>query len=328
MQYTWNRAFGDGREELLMGGGAERLLDASRRLTLAGNPSASCFVEAPLLGAPDYDALVIHNPRFFSPGRRIADHSLVQAQAAVDWAAGMGSMKPYLHFELDAAGFGMLSGIHCRIEGNLAWAEGFFQAVGEPGRTAAFVQHVRNLPKGWFCRYTGVFPGRKTDNTRMEVKMLDPDTRRALCEPGYLQQCFDQIGFTAYNDQMLQDIARLAEVEASISIQFDFLPDGSFLPVLSFLSLYERIRPDCSPLFAKDGWLRRTCEIYEDMGISDHRWQLLEKCFFSERKTYLTPEGLEGRAYHCFPCCTKAKWIGAERTPAKFYLLLDAMRTF
>ena len=104
MQYTWNHAFGDGREELLMGGGAERLLDASRRLTLAGNPSVSCFVEAPLLGAPDYDALVIHNPRFFSPGRRIADHSLVQAQAAVDWVAGMGSMKPYLHFELDAAG--------------------------------------------------------------------------------------------------------------------------------------------------------------------------------------------------------------------------------
>ena len=328
MEYTWNRAFADGRDVLLMGGNAEKLLDASRRLSLEGNPSVSCFVEAPLLGEPDYDSLVIHNPRFSFPGCRISDLSLLQAQAAVDWAAGLGRAKPYLHFELDSSGCGSLSGIHCRMEGSLEWAEGFFRAMGQPERTAAFVRKVQNLPEGWFCRYTGVFPGRKTNNTRMEVKMLDQGTRRALCDPKYLRQCFDQIGFTAFNDRMLLDIARLAEVEASISIQFDMLPDGSFLPVLSFLSLYEKIRPDCSPLFAPGGWLKRTCGIYEDMGISDDRWQVLEKCFFTERKTYLTREGLEGRAYHCFPCCTKAKWIGGERTPAKFYLLLESRRIF
>ena len=63
MEYTWSRAFADGREAALMGGSAERLLDACRRLSSAGAKTASGLVEAPLLGVPEYDALVIHNPR-------------------------------------------------------------------------------------------------------------------------------------------------------------------------------------------------------------------------------------------------------------------------
>ena len=58
MEYTWSRAFADGREAALMGGSAERLLDACQRLSSAGAKTASGLVEAPLLGAPEYDALV------------------------------------------------------------------------------------------------------------------------------------------------------------------------------------------------------------------------------------------------------------------------------
>ena len=326
MEYTWSRAFADGREAALLGGSAERLLDACERLSLERARFVSGFVEAPLLGAPEYDALVIHNPGFLVPGCRIADTAQQKAQEVLDWAAAMGEIRPYIHFELDAAGSGTLSGIHCRIEGRLDWAEGFFRVVGEPHRTEAFVRNVRRLPEGWFCRYTGIFPGRQSNNTRMEVKMLNEAARHALCDVAYLRQCFDRIGFEAYDEPMLQDITRLASVDVPISIQFDFLPDGSFLPVLSFLSLYENVRPNCAPLFALDGGLRHTCQIYEEMGVSDDRWQMLEPCCFSAKRAFQTREGVELRFNHCFPCCTKAKWIGAERTPAKFYLLLDEQR--
>ncbi|MBR4577215.1 MAG: hypothetical protein IKO25_08420 [Clostridia bacterium] len=324
---TWNRAFSDGRENVLMGEGPERLLDASGRLSPAGCPSAACFVEAPLAGKPEYDSLVILNPRYCIPGCRMADPALVTAQAAVDWAAGMGRLRPYLHFELDAALSGTLSGIHCKIGGSMRTAEGFFGAVGEPERTDSFVRIVQSLPKGWFCQYTGVFPGRGTNNTRMEVTIADDQARRALCSPQYLRECFDAIGFTAYDGTMLADISHLAEVEASISIQFDMLPDGSFLPVLSLLSLYESIRPDCSPLFREDGWLKRTCEIYMDMGVSDDRWLQLEPCLFSDERVFFGENGFEVWEQHCFPCCTKMKWIGAGRRPAKFYLIVDAIRS-
>ena len=116
LQDTWNRAFADGREEALMGGSAEKLLEAFGKLSLDGNPDASCFVEAPLFGKPEYDSLVIHNPRYYYPGCRILDPSIVKAQKALDWAAGQETIRPWLYFELDAGGLGRLSGIYCRME--------------------------------------------------------------------------------------------------------------------------------------------------------------------------------------------------------------------
>lgn len=77
---TWDRAFANGREMVLMGEGPDRLLDAAERLSLAGGEFASCFVEAPLCGAPEYDALIIHNPRRIFPGCRIGDPTQAQAR--------------------------------------------------------------------------------------------------------------------------------------------------------------------------------------------------------------------------------------------------------
>ena len=324
MEYTWSRAFADGREAALMGGDAGRLLDACRRLSSAGAKTASGLVEAPLLGAPEYDALVIHNPRGLLSGCLVADSSLTQAQEVLDWAAQRKPYPPYIFFELDAAGSGSLSGIHCKIEGNLKLAEAFFRTVGEPERSKAFLRLADRLPEGWYARHAGVFPGRDINSTRMEVEPFTAEARQALSDPTYVRRWLDELGFTAYDDIMCSDIARLAAVDTPISVQFDFLPDGTFLPVLSLLSMYENVRPDCAPLFAEDGALRR---LYLEMGVSDGRWRLLEPCLFSARRGFRMPDGgIELSFHHCFPCGTKAKWREGRRTSAKFYLLLDASR--
>ena len=327
MEYTWSRAFADGREAALMGGDAGRLLDACRRLSFAGAKTASGLVEAPLLGAPEYDALVIHNPHGLLSGCLVADSSLTQAQEVLDWAAQRKPYPPYIFFELDAAGSGSLSGIHCKIEGNLKLAEAFFRTVGEPERSKAFLRLADRLPEGWYARHAGVFPGRDINSTRMEVEPFTPEARQALSDPTYVRRWLDELGFTAYDDIMCSDIARLAAVDTPISVQFDFLPDGTFLPVLSLLSMYENVRPDCGPLFAEDGALRRLCLLYQEMGVSDGRWRLLEPCLFSARRGFRMPDGgIELSFHHCFPCGTKAKWREGRRTSAKFYLLLDASR--
>ena len=325
MEYTWSRAFADGREAALMGDSAERLLDACRRLSSAGAKTASGLVEAPLLGAPEYDALVIHNPRGLLSGCLVADSSLTQAQEVLDWAAQRKPYPPYIFFELDAAGSGSLSGIHCKIEGNLKLAEAFFRTVGEPERSKAFLRLADRLPEGWYARHAGVFPGRDINSTRMEVEPFTAEARQALSDPTYVRRWLDEL--TAYDDIMCSDIARLAAVDTPISVQFDFLPDGTFLPVLSLLSMYENVRPDCGPLFAEDGALRRLCLLYQEMGVSDGRWRLLEPCLFSARRGFRLPDGgIELSFHHCFPCGTKAKWREGRRTSAKFYLLLDASR--
>ena len=204
-------------------------------------------MEAPLLGAPEYDALIIHNPRTLLPGCRIADPSQTKAQSVLDWAAGKKPVPPYIHFELDAGGSGTLSGIHCKIEGDLALAKEFFRAAGEPERTEAFLRRAEHLPEWWYARYTGVFPGRDTNGTRMEIEPFSPEARKAMSDPGYLRRFFDEIGFGFYDDAMLSDFAALSAIDTPVSIQLDFLPDASFLPVLSLLSMYENVRPDVSP---------------------------------------------------------------------------------
>ena len=321
---TWQRAFADGREEKLLGSGPERLLAAVSQLSLLDSFRYSCFVEGPLSGAPDYDALVIHSPALLMPGRRVADPSQRLAQQVLDWAAGMGERCPYIHFELDAGS--KTPGIHCKIEGQLSTAQLFFEAVGEPWRMKAFEEAVSRLPEGWYCRYTGVFPGRKTGSTRMEVEPYTADARRSLEDPAYVKQLFDRIGFTAYHDTMLHDAARLMAVETPVSIQFDILPDGAFLPVCSVLSMYENVRPDCAPLFLPDGAVTRISKIYEEMGVSDGRWRMLEPSLFTERAAWRVQGRIEGWVHRCLPCCTKAKWIEGRRAPAKFYLLLEAIR--
>ncbi len=323
---TWARAFADGREAALTGGGPERLENACARLSLAGSGTYSCFVEAPLLGPADYDALVLHNPRYLVPGCRVADSGQRLAQTVLDWAAGLGRDCPYIHFELDA-GAETLSGIHCKLEGRLAAAEGFFAAVGEPWRMKTFEEAVRRLPEGWFCRYTGVFPGRTTGSTRMEVEPDSDASRQAVSDPACLKQCLDRIGFAAYDDTMLRDAARLLAVDTPVSIQFDILPDGSLLPGCSVLSLYENVRPDCAPLFLPDGAATRTCGIYEEMGVADGRWRMIEPSLFTERSAWRVQGRIEGWIGRCLPCCTKAKWIGGRRAPAKVYFLLEAIRT-
>lgn len=160
----------------------------------------------------------------------------------------------------------------------------------------------------------------------MEVEPFDSAARRSLCVPAYLEQCFDKIGFTAYDDTMLCDVARLAEVNVPISMQFDISPDGGIVPVFSVLSLYEHARPDCKPLFAPDGGVPRTCGIYEEMVVSDGRGRMLEQACFSAREAYLVRGNVQGWECDCLPCCTKAKWIGAKRAAAKVYLLLDSIR--
>jgi len=202
MEYTWSRAFADGREAALMGGDAGRLLDACQRLSSAGAKTASGLVEAPLLGVPEYDALVIHNPRGLLSGCLVADSSLTQAQEVLDWAAQRKPYPPYIFFELDAAGSGSLSGIHCKIEGNLKLAEAFFRTVGEPERSKAFLRLADRLPEGWYARHAGVFPGRDINSTRMEVEPFTAEARQALSDPTYVRRWLDELGFTAYDDIM------------------------------------------------------------------------------------------------------------------------------
>ena len=325
MKFTWDRAFADGREMALVGEGAERMLEAYRRSLYEGaNPAV--FIEAPLSGEVGYDVVVILQGNRFYPGCKLYDQTQAKAQALIDWVAGLENARPDMFFEFDASGSGALAGVHCKIEGRLDLAEGLFNAIGEPQRTVPFVKAAERLPKGWVCLYAAAFPGRQESYTRMEIIIFGKDARRLVGDAEYLRECFEQLGYKAYDEKMLRDAARIAAVGVPVTMQFDLATDGSFLPCFSLLSNYEHARSGFRKLFEEEGELARTCRIYEEMGIADERWKLIEKSCFAVKCTLLTAEGIADRVNRCLPCCTKVKWKSPDRRAAKFYLMLDSQR--
>ena len=325
MKFSWERAFADGREAALVGEGPERMLDACGKLTLDGAKPA-VFVEAPLLGGAGYDVVTIIRGDRCRPGCKLDDKTQTKAQALIDWVAGLEKASPDMFFEFDASGSGALSGVHCKIEGRLDLAEGLFNAIGEPQRTVPFVKAAERLPKGWVCLYAAAFPGRQESYTRMEIIIFGKDARRLVGDAEYLRECFEQLGYKAYDEKMLRDAARIAAVGVPVTMQFDLATDGSFLPCFSLLSNYEHARSGFRKLFEEEGELARTCRIYEEMGIADERWKLIEKSCFAVKCTLLTAEGIADRVNRCLPCCTKVKWKSPDRRAAKFYLMLDSQR--
>ena len=325
MKYTWERAFADGREAALVGEGSERMLDAYRKLLFDGAQPAA-FIEAPLLGRSGYDVVMILQGDRCYPGCKLHNETQTQAQAMIDWVAGLENTRPDMFFEFDASGSGKLAGVHCKIEGRLELAESFFNALGEPQRTASFIGTAERLPEGWICLYAAAFPGRQISTTRMEILIFGKEARRLVGDAEYLKECFEHLGYRAYDGQMLREAAQIAAIGVPVTMQFDLGSDGSISPCFSLLSNYEHARSNFRQLFGENGALNRTCRIYEKMGIADERWQLIEKSCFAVKCTLLTAEGIADRVNRCLPCCTKVKWKSPDRRAAKFYLMLDSQR--
>lgn len=325
MKHVWNRAFANGREEILVGDGPSRLLDACDRLLYAGADPGT-LVEIPLLGAPSYDFLIALHGNNITQGCRLRDPNQVQAQGVVDWLASLDKPRPTVFFELDASGGGKLSGVHARIEGNYELASGLFRALGETIRTESFLQAVERLPPDWPCLYVAVFTGREERRTRLEVMPAHETAIRELGSVQCLGHHLEDFGFPVHSQSMLEDIVRLVRIGAPPTLQFDILPDGNLSPTLSLVSSYEETRRGFRSLWERDGLLARICHNYQDLGLSDRRWMTLEEGCFLAKRTTLRSEGVQAHVEACLPACTKVTWEKGARARAKAYVLLESRR--
>lgn len=321
MALVLERMMADGRAEALFGEGPGRALDSYRRFS-TNRIKPSTLVEIPLLGEPSYDVLVgLYHPGL-APGDAIADTSQASAQAAMDWAARWrGATSLDLLFELDADG-GELQrpGIHCRVNGQLDAADGFYDAIGEAWRAPLYREVARRTPEGWRCKYAAVFPGRASQVTRIELELKGEARDRAAGNPSHLRDCFDAMGFSAYDQTMLETMAGLVEQLPSHTLQFDILADGTLGDTFSLASYFEGEGVRTRHAFARDGSATKLCAVYERLGIADGRWRLIEGALLSTKSTAITGRGIKSVISLSLPCCAKVKWRAARPLPGKFYL--------
>ncbi len=315
----------DGRGRTLFGGGPERALDALRRLTPA-HSQPYAMLEIPLIGEPSYDAFVGMSSEALIPGDSLGDGSLTAAQAVVDWAAQWSGKRPLnLFFEFDAAGGGrQLSGIHCRHRFQLEAADAFYDVTGDGWRAPIYRSVVERLPKGWIAEFAAAFPGRPESFTRLELGLGIQARQCAENNPGYIRDCFETIGFSAYDDAMLEAIAGLVGLCPVNSLQFDIMADGTLGETFSLVSYFEGMGANFPALFGEGGKASEVLMAYQTMGVADDRWHQIAGALFARTELQMAQKRFCEITRLSIPCCAKAKWTSAELKMTKFYLIASA----
>lgn len=327
MEQTLRRTFSDAdASKSLFGSGPDRAVSALKSFWAQGTHPTT-IVECPLLGPASYDVLVGSYGDSLVPGTHLPEANPPACRAAYDWASSLdGRRHVELFFELDADGpEGQHAGIHCRHSGNLDAADEFYRVIGEGWRAPLYRDVAERLPDGWRAEFAAVFAGRLGAPTRLEL-LLTREARRLVGEsPAHLRSCFDRMGFSAYDGEMLEEISHLASISLLDTLQFDILPDGSLGGTFSITSCFERTGGDFAHLFQDDGPVGLICGTYERMGVADGRWRFAEQAVFATKKLDLSDPKLRQPIMFSLPNCSKAKWTDARPQPAKIYLLQGAL---
>ena len=136
---------------------------------------------------------------------------------------------------------------------------------------------------------------------------------------------FKQIGFSAYDDDMLARCAKFMALAPGVDFQFDIMEDGSLGDTFGLSLSFNETKPRQARTCMEDGYGARICGLMQHWGLADDRWRLIADAAFAKHVPYQHEDGTEGR----FALCVlfnfaKVKFTACEPRSAKFYLILQA----
>lgn len=318
-------AAGQGREEALFGDSI-RLARGVYERTLIGNGYPSAYVEFPLLGKPCFDLLSVHGS--VEPGLRFAEGAGFGYQAMFDWFATIedDAREISCGIELDTSGGETeRAGVYLQFRSRTELIEPFLASIGESGRAQGYHSVLKLIPQDWPPAYVGLFPGRPGTPLRIGGYMRQDVQRACANDPLFLGRQFDQIGFTAYNGDMLARCSEFMALAPSVDFQFDIMGDGSLGDVFGLSLSFNETRPREARACMEEGYGARICRILQDWGLADERWKLIADAAFARSLPFEREDGTQGRfALCCLFNFAKVKFKAAVPQPAKFYLRLTA----
>ena len=316
-------AAGGGREEALFGDSFELARPAYER-TLIGSGYPNAYLEFPLLGNPGFDLLSVH--RFVEPGARFSPGAGYGRQDLFDWFSGLqvAGGKVSCGLELDlASGETERAGVYLQQRGHTELVEPFLASMGEAERARSYLEALGRMPKGWPPAYVGLFPGRTGTPLRIGGYMSKPDLRRCADDPAHLAKRFQRIGFSAFDDGMLERCSELMRLVPSVDFQFDIMPDGSLGSTFGLSLSFGKVKPREAKACMTDGYGARLMGLLQSWGLADDRWQLIADAAFARHVAFTRYDGTEGRLALCVLLnYAKVKFVDGVAQPAKYYLIL------
>lgn len=316
----------DGREEALFG----RSIDLARpayEKTLVGDGYPHAYLEFPLLGEPCFDLLSVH--ACVKPGSKFAPGAGFGYQAMIDWFSTLGTEEGEIvscGIELDCSeGEAERAGVYLQQRRRHELVVPFLESVGESGRASSYLDTLSRMPRGWPPAYVGLFPGRAGTPLRIGGYLADEARRACADDPNQLGRAFDAVGFSAYDDAMLERCGEFMALAPSVDFQFDIMADGSLGDTFGLSLSFNEAKPRAAHECMRRGYGARIMDKLEGWGLADERWRLIADAAFARHVGFDREDGTEGR----FALCVlfnyaKVKFTAGEARPAKFYLTLKA----
>ncbi len=279
------------------------------------------YLEFPLLGEPYLDLLSIyeHIPvgASFFPGGGYG------YQAAFDWFSSLdAARKAAIGIELDLSqGVTEQAGLYFQQRKGLTLLREFLQTIGQQHRADAYLQMQERMPRGWPPSYVGLFPARVGTPMRLGGYLSKPTHRFCSSDAAILAAQFDEIGFKAYDDRMLEQCSSLMGLVPFVDFQFDLGVDGSLTSTFGLSLSFSHCRPREVGACFSQGYGAQMMELLGGWGLVDERWRLIPKMTFARGITYEDEEGRIGRlAIYVHLNYAKVKFVDGVAQLAKFYL--------
>ena len=314
----------DGREEALLGSSVSLARPVVEK-SLIGGGYPGVYLEIPLLGTPRFDLLLGYGE--MPPGARFPSGAGFGYQVLFDWFSSL----PQGHgascgFSMDTgSGETEKPGVYLQHRKKAGLAAPFLDAIGEGGRLSSYLKVLDRLPEGMPASYLGLFPGREKTPLRIGGYMGKSLIAAAAREPGPLRDCFDQIGFGAYDGSTLKACGEILSLATHADFQLDILPDGTVGDVFGLSLSFNGVRPRQAAEWMEAGPGRDMMALMERWGLSDDRWKLLPGAALSKGVPVETEDGGEallGLAIRFN--YAKVKFKAGTPVSAKFYLRLQA----
>ena len=325
MQLLLMHSSADGREEVLFG---EDFPDVRKVLPsiCVGDVCPHVYLEFPLTGNPFLDVTVLYHEK---SGRiRLDLPETAGTEGMRDWFAGLS--KDYHHinvgYELDTGRKGSPAAVHFQPRGYLELVEPFCKTLGEEEKGRLYLSTVEKMPTGWKLSFFGMFRGRSGSPLRVCGYLDEKERAATAADIEMLRIVFQRIGFRAFDEKMLHQIARiLSEAVDGADFQFDVWPDGSFGETFAIdLKIRSRRLRDMRNAFSR-GDRAPLRQLLEDWKIIDGRLDAALGMTFARNYPVEKPDGSKGNlSMLLMPQWIKIRWIRGELQPAKLYCLTRA----
>ena len=282
------------------------------------------YLEHPLIGDPFLDVTLLYSE--LEPGTRIDSPAAGEHAALIDYFVD--AHKDYerisFGFELDTKREALpVAAVHFQPRKAMQLVQPFCEAAGEPARADLYLRQARRMPDGWPLSFFGMFRGRPGSPLRV-CGYLDKSEREACAnDPMRIAAVFDKVGFTAYDDAMLQQVRSLMAIApGELDFQFDVLPDGSLGETFAIDVQFGIEQPEAIVGSFTDGSGARVMRLLEEWGVADGRWEQGIRAAFARSIPVQLDDGAEDRlAFTLMPQWAKARWTAGEPQPSKLYHL-------